>query len=82
MQEKCVKVRLLDAPLFLDREYDYSLPAHLADAVPLSPADIFLTAKLISVYILAFFQKNPVFLLPAGLEAQSCSDIFKFIAPP
>ena len=33
MQEKCVKVRLLDAPLFLDREYDYSLPAHLADAV-------------------------------------------------
>ncbi len=33
MQEKCVKVRLLDAPLFLDREYDYSVPEHLTDAV-------------------------------------------------
>ena len=33
MQEKCVKVRLLDGPLFLDREYDYSVPAALADAV-------------------------------------------------
>ena len=33
MQEKCVKVRLLDAPLFLDREYDYSVPEQLADVV-------------------------------------------------
>ena len=33
MQEKCVKVRLLDAPLFLDREYDYSIPPHLEGEV-------------------------------------------------
>ena len=30
MQERYVKVRLLDAPLFLDREYDYRVPEELS----------------------------------------------------
>ncbi|MBR6728047.1 MAG: primosomal protein N', partial [Clostridia bacterium] len=30
MQERYVKVRLLDAPFFLDREYDYAVPEELA----------------------------------------------------
>ena len=28
---RVVKVRLLDAPSFLDREYDYSVPVALSD---------------------------------------------------
>ena len=31
MQERYVKVRLLDAPFFLDREYDYSVPEELRE---------------------------------------------------
>lgn len=33
MTQRYVKVRLLDAPFFLDRDYDYSVPADMADAV-------------------------------------------------
>lgn len=33
MQDRYVKVRLLDAPYFLDREYDYSVPEELSDKV-------------------------------------------------
>ena len=33
MQDRYVKVRLLDAPYFLDREYDYSVPEELFDRV-------------------------------------------------
>ena len=33
MQERYVKVRLLDAPLFLDKEYDYSVPQELSGEV-------------------------------------------------
>ena len=33
MQERYVKIRLLDAPFFLDREYDYSVPQELSDRV-------------------------------------------------
>ena len=33
MQERYVKVRLLDAPFFLDKEYDYSVPEELCDKV-------------------------------------------------
>ncbi|MBQ8341185.1 MAG: primosomal protein N' [Clostridia bacterium] len=31
MQERYVKVRLLDAPFFLDRDYDYSVPEELSE---------------------------------------------------
>ena len=31
MQERIVKVRLLDAPVFLDRDYDYSVPEELSE---------------------------------------------------
>ena len=33
MQDRYVKVRLLDAPYFLDREYDYSVPEELSPKV-------------------------------------------------
>ena len=33
MQERFVKVRLLDAPLFLDKEYDYSVPPELSGGI-------------------------------------------------
>ena len=33
MQERYVRVRLLDAPFFLDREYDYSVPEELCEDV-------------------------------------------------
>ena len=33
MQERYVKVRLLDAPFFLDKEYDYSVPEELSHDV-------------------------------------------------
>ena len=33
MQDRVVKVRLLDAPVFLDRDYDYSVPEELCDTV-------------------------------------------------
>ncbi len=33
MQDRYVKVRLLDAPYFLDREYDYSVPEALSEQV-------------------------------------------------
>ena len=33
MQERYVKVRLLDAPFFLDKEYDYSVPRELSQVL-------------------------------------------------
>ena len=33
MQDRYVRVRLLDAPFFLDREYDYHVPQELSAQV-------------------------------------------------